>query len=161
MTGKLEAIDAAVRLAGQGGERGAKHGTPSIGRFCVFPCAVCKAGQEKKTPFRSRPNTEIKFAFGSGGASDSNRKPGCSADQRIVAPVLKKLPLKFCELFSISAIARAPFHSTSKETFARTGNIPGMAGVGGMAAGLAGSPNPCVRELARSWSSNALRSRTR
>jgi len=30
MTGKLEAIDAAVRLAGQGGERGAKHGTPSI-----------------------------------------------------------------------------------------------------------------------------------
>src|SRR5260370_23887541 len=105
-----------------------------------FACslALCaRKNQEKKTPLRSRPSTEIKFALGSGGMSDSNRKPACSADQLIVAPVLKKLPLNIWVLFSISVGARAPFHSTSKETFARTANIPGMAGEGGMAAGLA------------------------
>src|SRR5260370_16570699 len=98
------------------------------------------SGYVKKTPFRSRPNTETRFALGSGGVSDSNRKPDCSADQEIVAPVLKKLPLKFCELFSICAIARAPFHSTSKETFARTGKTPGLVGLG--------SPSPSVSALA-------------
>ena len=44
------------------------------------------SAQPKKTPFRSRPSTETKFAFGSGGTSDWNWKPGCSADQLIVAP---------------------------------------------------------------------------
>src|SRR5258708_4779831 len=83
------------------GERGIKPRTPSNALFCEFPRAVREKGQEKKTPFRSRPKTEIRFALGSGGVSDSNRKPDCSADQLIVAPVLKKLPLKFCELFSI------------------------------------------------------------
>ena len=153
MTGYSEAIDAAVRLAGKDGERGMKPRTPAQGPFCVFPRAVPKKHQEKKAPFRSRPNTETKFALGSGGMSDSNRKPSCSADQLIVAPVLKKLPLKFCELFSICAIVRAAFHSTSKETFARTGKTPAMGGLG--------SPSPCVRELARSWSSKTFKSRTR
>src|SRR6266550_4803331 len=64
-----------------------------------------------------------------------------------------QLPLKFCELFSICAIVRAAFHSTSKETFARTGKTPAMGGLG--------SPSPCVRELARSWSSKTFKSRTR
>jgi hypothetical protein len=38
----------------------------------------------KNTPFFSRPSTETRFREGS-GASDSNRKPGCSADHLIVA----------------------------------------------------------------------------
>src|SRR5260370_27403400 len=85
-----------------------------------FACslALCaRKHQEKKTPFRSRPSTEIKFALGSGGMSDSNRKPGCSADQLTVAAVLRKLPLNLWVLFSISAIAKNPFHSTAKNTF--------------------------------------------
>ena len=102
---------------------------------------VC-ANQEKKTPFCSRPTTETRFALESGGESDWNLNPGCSADQVIVAPVLKKVPLKCCELFSICAAARAPSHSTSKETFARTGKIPGIGGVG--------RPSPCVSELTTS-----------
>src|SRR5229473_2647280 len=89
----------------------------NLGFACSF--ALCaRKHQEKKTPLRSRPSTEIKFAFRSGGMSDSNRKPACSADQLIVASVLKKLPLNIWALFSISAIAKTPFHSTSKETFA-------------------------------------------
>ena len=44
---------------------------------------LANPAQLKKTPFSSRPSTEIKFAAGSGGVSDWNWKPGCSADQTI------------------------------------------------------------------------------
>jgi hypothetical protein len=56
----------------------------------------------KKTPFCSRPNTETKFRPGS-GVSVSNRKPGCSTDHLIVAPVLRNEPLKLCALLRICA----------------------------------------------------------
>lgn len=49
----------------------------------------------KNAPFCSRPSTEIRFRPGS-GISDSNWKPGCSADHLIVAPVLRNEPLKLC-----------------------------------------------------------------
>ena len=48
------------------------------------------------------------------------------------------------------AMLTAPFHSMSNETFARTGKTGGIAGVGGVAVGFAGSPSPCDNELARS-----------
>lgn len=51
-----------------------------------FGQRLYESAQPKKTPFRSRPSTETRFAFGSGGTSDWNWKPGCSADQLIVAP---------------------------------------------------------------------------
>src|ERR1700675_2844426 len=63
--------------------------------FCIplrAACETAKAHQEKKTPLFSRPGTETRFALGSGGVSDWNRKPGCSADQLIVAPVLRNVP---------------------------------------------------------------------
>ena len=44
---------------------------------------LANPAQLKKTSFFSRPSTEIKFAAGSGGVSDWNWKPGCSADQTI------------------------------------------------------------------------------
>jgi len=117
-------------------------------------CFATPAGpnQEKKIPFCSCPTTETRFAWGSGGMSDSNRKPVCSADQLIVAPVLKNEPLKCCDVFSICAIATAPFHSTSKETFARTGKMPGIGGLG--------RPRPCVNQqlISRQWRSVELRS---
>src|ERR1041384_7668917 len=86
--------------------------------------------QEKKTPFCSRPTTEIRFAVGSGGMSDSKWKPFCSEDQAMVASVLKNVPLKCCAAFSISAVASTPFHSTSNETLAGTGKTGGMGGEG-------------------------------
>lgn len=52
----------------------------------------------KKTPFCSRPSTEIRFREGF-GASDSKRKPSCSADHLTVAPVLRNEPIKRCESF--------------------------------------------------------------
>ena len=54
-------------------------------------------GYAKNMPFCSRPSTEIRLRAGS-GVSDSNRKPGCSTDHLIVAPVLKNGPLKVCVL---------------------------------------------------------------
>lgn len=60
---------------------------------------LCRNGSdhEKKTPFCSRPSTEIRFVAGL-GASDWKRKPACSADQLIVAAVLRNVPLNPCEL---------------------------------------------------------------
>ena len=58
---------------------------------------LANPAQLKKTPFFSRPSTEIKFAAGSGGVSDWNGKPGCSADQTIVVLVLKKVLLNCCD----------------------------------------------------------------
>ena len=51
----------------------------------------------KKTPFCSFPSTETRFRVGS-GVSDSKWKPGWSAVQLIVAPVLRNEPLKPCTL---------------------------------------------------------------
>src|ERR1700740_1171262 len=51
----------------------------------------------KKTPFCSFPSTEPRCRVGS-GASDSKWKPGWSAVQLIVAPVLRNDPLKPCTL---------------------------------------------------------------
>jgi hypothetical protein len=109
----------------------------SFSSGCVVPIV-----QLKKTPFSSCPSTETRFAFGLGGVSDWKWKPGCCADQVIVAPVLRNIPLNCCEVFSISAVAIAPSHFTSKDTLARTGKTPGMGGVG--------IPSPSVSALARS-----------
>jgi hypothetical protein len=96
----------------------------------------------KKTPFFSRPRTETRFACGLGGVSDRKWKPGWWANQLIVAPVLRNVPLNCCEAFLIFAVAIAPSHCTSKETLAWTGKTPAMGGVG--------IPSPSVSELARS-----------
>src|SRR5215471_14988959 len=110
----------------------------------------------KNTPFCSRPRTERRFRVGLGG-SDSNENPSCSDDHLIVVCVEKNVPLKCSEVLVICAVSIAPFHSMSNETLARTGKIGGIP-FGGTT--VAGSPRPCVSELARSWSSKTSMSRT-